>query len=493
MTTPPVLAEQITSLDSAATMALRGRVSRLRGLALRVADLPVPVGSMVRILAGRGRGPVLMGEVVGFEDDHTIVMPFGSTSGVSRGDDVIADRFAQWVEVGPSLLGRVVDGLGRPIDGKGPIQDSWLRPLIAAPIDPLDRPPIDMPLATGVRAVDALMSVGRGQRLGVFASPGVGKSTLLAQMTRHTAADISIVALVGERGREVRDFIDRQLGPEGMARSVVIAATSDEPALMRIRAALVATTIAEFFRHEGCDVLLIMDSITRFCQAQRQIGLAADEPPATKGYPPSVFAMLPNLLERSGRTSQGSITGLYAVLTEGDELTDPITDAARGVLDGHIQLSRDLAHRGHWPAIDVLASVSRVADQVTTVQHRNAALQIRRLLAAYRQVEDLVNIGAYAAGSNPDYDLAIACKPAIDRLLQQGGDEVQGRADFQQTSQQLLTLNQQMQLAKQQLSRATATPAATGPPPGRSTNTGQGQPNRPNTAAGQTPDARKAG
>ena len=461
-----LLTEELIALEEAAVMEMRGRVVRVRGLALRVGDLPVPVGSMVRVLTRHGRGPILQGEVVGFEDDQTIVMPFGATSGVSRGDEVIADQFAQWVRVGPSLLGRVVDGLGRPIDGQGAIVDTWSRPLIPQPLDPLDRPPIDTPLATGVRAVDACLSMGRGQRVGVFASPGVGKSTLLAMMAKHTAADVSVIGLVGERGREVRDFIDNQLGPEGMARSVVVCATGDEPALMRIRAAYVATTIAEFFRDQGLNVLLVMDSVTRFCQAQRQVGLASDEPPATKGYPPSVFAMLPNLLERSGRTSKGSITGFYAVLIEGDELTDPITDAARGILDGHIQLSRELAQSGHWPAIDVLTSVSRVAEQVIDTQHRNAAQQVQRLISAYRQVEDLVNIGAYAVGSNPDYDLAIACKPAIDRLLEQGRNEVSGQADFSQTQKQLLALLQQIQQTRQQLSK-TSHQGATSASPAR--------------------------
>ncbi len=461
-----VLSEEHAALDAAATMELRGRVAQVRGLALRVADLPVPIGSIVFISTRQGHGPSLPGEVVGFHDDQTIVMPFGPTSGVSRGDEVVADQFAQSVRVGSSLLGRVIDGLGRPIDNQGPIRDTWSRPLTPPPLDPLDRPPIDTPLATGVRAVDALLSVGRGQRVGVFASPGVGKSSLLATMAKHTAAHVSVVALVGERGREVRDFIDHQLGPGGMARSVVVCATGDEPALMRIRAALVATTIAEFFRDEGLDVLLLMDSVTRFCQAQRQVGLAADEPPTTKGYPPSVFAMLPNLLERSGRTSKGSITGFYAVLIEGDELTDPITDAARGILDGHIQLSRDLAHRGHWPAIDVLASVSRVAEQVTSPDHRGVTQQVRQLISAYQQVEDLVNIGAYAAGSNPQYDLAIAVKPAIDRLVQQGRHEVAGQADFQQTHKQLMALNQQIQLSKKQLSKMNQARPSNAPAPG---------------------------
>lgn len=449
-----LLAEQITVIQQAAAMELSGRVDRVQGLALRVADLPVPIGSMVRIITHHhASNRALMGEVVGFSDHQTIVMPLGTTVGITRGDKVIADQFAQIVHVGESLLGRVLDGLGRPIDHAGPLRDTGSRALVPEPIDPLNRPSIDTPLATGVRAIDCLLSVGRGQRLGVFAPPGVGKSTLLGMMARHTAADVTVVALVGERGREVRDFIETQLGPDGMAKSVVVVATGDESPLLRIRAALAATTIAEYFRDTGRDVLLIMDSITRFCQAQRQVGLAADEPPATKGYPPSVFAMLPALLERSGRTTRGSITGFYAVLVEGDEMTDPVSEAARGVLDGHVQLDRQLAHRGHWPAIDVLESVSRVADRVADADHHAAAREILRLVSDYRQVEDLVNIGAYAAGSNPDFDLAIATKPVIDQLLQQGGAEVTGAADFVRTRKQLLALAQQIRHTKQQLIR----------------------------------------
>ena len=326
----------------------------------------------------------------------------------------------------------------------------------------MNRPLIDQALATGVRAIDALISVGRGQRLGVFAAPGIGKSTLLGTMVRHTAADVSVVALVGERGREVRDFIGNHLGDEGMAHSIVVAATSDEPALMRIRAAKVANSIAEHFRDMGMDVLLIMDSVTRFCHAQRQIGLAVGEPPATRSYPPSVFAMLPKLLERAGRTDKGSITGMYAVLVEGDEVTDPIADAARGILDGHVQLSRDLAHQGHWPAIDVLESISRVADDVTGPAQQAARTDVLRLVSAYRQVEDLLNIGAYAAGSNGDFDLAIAIKPAIDQLLQQGRAEVVGAADFNRTTSQLLALATKIQNTQKRFTKQT-TQAPQGP------------------------------
>ncbi len=448
-----MLAEQIEAISSAAPLEASGRITEVRGLSLRVADLPVPVGAMVRIVCGRGQGQTLEGEVVGFDHDQAIVMALGAVTGIRAGDLVIAGQHTRMVRVGFSLLGRVLNGLGEPMDGKGPMADTCLRPLAPKSLDPLKRPLIRQPLATGVRAIDTLLSVGRGQRLGLFAGPGIGKSTLLSMMAKHTAADVSVITLVGERGREVRDFIDNHLGEEGLKRSVVVCATGDEPALLRIRAAMVGSAVAEFFRDQGLDVLLIMDSVTRFCQAQRQVGLAAGEPPATKGYPPSVFAMLPVLLERSGRTERGSITGFYSVLVEGDDMTEPIADAARGILDGHVVLSRRIANRGHWPAIDVLESISRCGDDVTDKQQQGAKREVLKLVGAYREVEDLLNIGAYAAGSNPDFDLAIACKPSIDQLLQQGRHEIAGRADFELHKKMLVALAQQIGGARQQLAK----------------------------------------
>ena len=469
-----LFAEQFVALAQGAPVEVAGRVSEVRGLTIRVADLPVPVGAMLRIHTGRPSGGLLGGrsggkgvldaEVVGFDRDQAIVMALGDTAGIRAGDEVVAGQYQRTVRVGPGLLGRVLDGLGRPMDGKGPLSETRQRPLAPPPVDPLDRPLIQEPLATGVRAIDAVWPVGRGQRIGVFAGPGLGKSTLLATMAKHTSADLSVIALVGERGREVRDFLDNHLKAEGLARSVVVCATGDEPALLRIRSALVATTIAEHFRDQGKDVLLIMDSVTRFCQAQRQVGLAAGEPPATKGFTPSVFAVLPQLLERSGRTTRGSITGFYSVLVEGDDMTEPVADAARGILDGHIVLSRRLASRGHWPAIDVLESISRCADDVTDSPQQTARREVLRLVGAYREVEDLLNIGAYAAGSNPDFDLAIACKPVIDQLLQQGRNEVTGRADFDRTRKQLLALVQHMQQVRQQLAKNAHRPAVVAGP-----------------------------
>jgi len=448
----PVLDAQIDLLDRCTALELRGTVKEVRGLALRVATLPAPIGAMVEIFPGvGGRAAAIPGEVVGFDGSETVVMPLGASTGIGRGDHVVAMHNTQQVRVGPTLLGRVLNGMGEPIDGQGPLLDTVPQPLHPSPVDPLRRPLITEPLATGVRAIDAMTPMGRGQRLGVFASPGVGKSTLLATCAKHTAADVSVIALVGERGREVKHFIEHALGEEGLARSVVICATSDEPALVRLRCAWVATAVAEYFRDQGLDVLLVMDSVTRFCQAQRQVGLAAGEPPATKGYPPSVFAMLPALLERSGRTDKGSITGLYSVLVEGEDMSEPIADACRGILDGHVQLDRKLAEAGHYPAIDVPGSISRVADDVTDAAHQQSRRLVLKLIAAYRQVEDLLNIGAYAAGSNPDFDLAITTKPAIDRLLQQGRGEVQGQAEFAQTTAQLSALVQLLEQTKQQL------------------------------------------
>jgi flagellum-specific ATP synthase len=451
--------DSLSALDRAALMEMRGTVVEVRGLAIRVADMPAAIGAGVRVLTSGGQRSSVAGEVVGFDQSLTIVMPLGDLQGVRRGDEVVVEQPIQSVRVGASLLGRVLNARGEPIDGKGPLRDTLLRPLSPPPVDPMTRPHIEAPLATGVRAVDTMLTVGRGQRLGVFASPGLGKSTLLGTMAKHTSAQVTVIGLVGERGRELRDFIDLTLGEEGMARSVVVCATSDEPALLRLRCAWAATAVAEHFRDQGMDVLLILDSVTRFCQAQRQVGLSAGEPPTSRGYTPSVFALLPTLLERCGRTLRGSITGFFSILVEGDELTDPIADAARGILDGHIVLSRRLAERGHWPAIDVRASISRVADQVVDDAHRGARERVVRLLAAYSEVEDLLNIGAYAEGSNPDFDLAIKCKPAIDRLLRQSRGEVKGVADFGQARAQLLALGAGFDAAQASLSRGKRKPA----------------------------------
>lgn len=402
-----------------------GAVQAVQGLTLRVADLPVAVGALVRVEPPEGAGgDKKPGEVIGFVSDIAIVMLLGVTAGVRPGDRVVAVEASPAAPVGPAMLGRVVNGLAEPIDDLGPIDIAALAPLHSAPAPPTRRRRIREPLATGVRAIDLMTTAGKGQRLGIFAGPGVGKSTLLGSIARNTSADVNVIGLVGERGREVRDFIEDSLGEEGLARSVVIVATSDESPLLRVRAALLTCSIAEFFRSEGADVMLMMDSITRLAQAQRQVGLAAGEPPATKGYTPSVFAMLPQVLERAGALEgAGSITGFYTVLVEGDDMTEPIADAARGVLDGHIILSRDLARRGHFPAIDVLDSISRVADDVCDDSRITTRRMLLRLLAARHAVADLVEIGAYASGSNPEADVALELTANLDALLRQGAKE----------------------------------------------------------------------
>jgi flagellum-specific ATP synthase len=360
-------------------------------------------------------------------------MPVGELAGISPGSEIIATGQKLQVEVGQSLLGRVLNGLGQPMDGKDPLFTGNYYPLNASPPNPLTRKRIEVPLAMGIRAIDGLLTCGRGQRIGIFAGSGVGKSTLLGMIARNTEADVNVIGLIGERGREVRDFLERDLGEEGLARSVVVVATSDQPALVRIKGAMVATAVAEYFRDQGKDVMLMMDSVTRFAIAQREVGLAVGEPPTTRGYTPSVFALLPKLLERSGTAEKGSITGLYTVLVEGDDMNEPIADAVRGILDGHIVLSRNLAHLNHYPAIDVLASVSRLMSELGSKEHKDAAGKLRSSLAIYHNNEDLINIGAYASGSNPQIDSAISMIQPINGFLRQGvyekapfGDTVAG-------------------------------------------------------------------
>lgn len=437
-----VLGPQLDTLKRLQAQEIIGTVVAVKGLGLLVADLPLPVGALVRLesrsYARNNSSHALRGEVIGFEGSKSIVMLFGSSDGVSPGMYVRGEQAAQTVAVSESLLGRVINGLGRPIDGKRIPSDCVGRLLDPPPTCALARTPITQPLPTGLRAVDSMLTVGKGQRVGIFSGPGVGKSTLLAMIARNSSADVNVLALVGERGREVREFIEKSLGSEGLAKSVIIVATGDESPLLRVRAAMVACAVAEYFRDGGADVLLMMDSITRLAQAQRQVGLTVGEQPATKGYTPSVFAMLPKLLERAGTIeSGGSITGFYAVLVEGDDLTEPISDAARGVLDGHIVLSRRLAGRGHYPAIDLLESISRVADTVCDQNHNTARQLVMKLQAAYAEAEELINIGAYAHGSNPDCDVAIALKPKIDQMLRQQIDEV---ADYPQSCKRLIEL-----------------------------------------------------
>jgi len=417
---------QLHTLARLQPMLFTGRVASLRGLTLHVQDLPMPVGSLVEL--PRHADTDALGEIVGFDGPYAIVMMLSSAAGIRSGDPVRGLHTTQTVGVSPAMLGRTIDGLGRPIDGLGPIHGASPCLLDPEPLSPLSRRRIDEPMYTGVRAIDLFTTLGRGQRMGVFAGPGVGKSTLLGAIARGAAADVSVVALIGERGREVRDFIEHNLGIEGMKKCVVVVATGDESPLLRVRAARAACAVAEFFRDQGKAVMLIMDSVTRFAHAQRQIGLSVGEPPATRGYTPSVFSSMARLLERAGalaestadaRSGSGSITGIYSILVEGDDMTEPVADAARGILDGHIILSRTLAQRAHYPAIDILDSISRVADEVTEPAHIAARRQLVRTLANYKQVEDLVQIGAYARGSNSDADVAIRYLPDITNLLQQ--------------------------------------------------------------------------
>ena len=419
------VAELVRRAGAAATPRRAGRVSRVVGLNLEVEGLDAGIGDGIVVEAANGPLPA---EVVAITDGRLTCMPLGVLTGIRAGTTATAAGGRLTVPVGTRLLGRVLDGLGRPIDD-GPPLDALDRVSIdGTSPHPLRRAVIEQQLPLGVRALDTLVPCGRGQRLGIFAGSGVGKSTLLSMIVRGTEAPVSVLALIGERGREVRQFIDYDLGPEGLGRSVVVVATSDEPALVRLRAAFTATRIAEWFRDQGLDVILLMDSLTRFAMAQREVGLSAGEPPATRGYPPSVFALLPRLLERAGTDARGSITGLYTVLVEGDDMNEPIGDAARSILDGHVVLSRRLASAGHYPCIDILESVSRVAPAITTRDQLAAATELRRLLAAERDARDLVDIGAYVAGSNPTVDRALALSPAITAFLRQPSDKTEPAA-----------------------------------------------------------------
>ncbi len=399
-----------------------GRVCQIVGLTIEAQGVNGLLGELC-YLTPRG-GALLPAEIVGFREGRTLLMPLADMQGLQAGSAVIASGSLMTVPVGPPLLGRVLDGLGRPLDGKGPIVTAERYPITNEAPHPLRRIPITKPLATGVRAIDGFLTCGAGQRIGIFAGSGVGKSTLMGMIARNSLSDISVIGLIGERGREVQEFVDRDLGPEGMKRSVVVVSTSDEPPLVRMKGALVATAIAEYFRDQGMNVTFMMDSVTRFAMAQREIGLAIGEPPATKGYTPSVFAALPKLMERAGTSEKGTITGFYTVLVEGDDFSEPVTDTSRSVLDGHIVLSRDLAAEDHYPPIDVSASVSRLMSAIVSPEHRQAAGKAREAMAVYGRARDLVDIGAYAPGSNADIDRALELMPRLTRFLRQSPDEV---------------------------------------------------------------------
>ena len=421
-----ILRQRHLAVSRSDVLARRGQITHIVGLLMESRGPKAEIGELVavwRTHATRSGATPIAAEVVGFRDGRVLLLPLEAVEGLSVGAEVEATGRHLEVGCGPALLGRVLDGLGRPIDGRGPLVVQERRSAEAEAPPPLVREPISQPLSVGVRAIDGLLTCGRGQRLGIFAGSGVGKSTLLGMLCRHTAAQVAVVALIGERGREVKEFIERDLGPSGLERAVVVVATSDQPAVSRIKAPLVATAIAEYFRDQGSDVLLVMDSLTRFALALREAGLASGEPPATRGYTPSVFAALPRLVERSGRFAKGSITAFYTVLVEGDDFNEPVADAVRGLLDGHIILSRDLAARGHYPAIDILQSISRLGPTLVDGEQRAAAQRVREVLSVHDRAQDLIDVGAYRAGSNPEIDHAIAWRERVGTFLRQERDE----------------------------------------------------------------------
>lgn len=418
-------------------LVVEGKLTRMVGLTLEAVGCRAAVGGRCDVVNNNGER--IEAEVVGFAGESLYLMATGDIRGLEPDARVAPTGRMSESPVGDALLGRIIDGSGKPLDSRGPIHTRETWPLNGESINPLSRDPIGQPLDVGIRAINALLSVGRGQRLGLFAGSGVGKSVLLGMMTKYTDADVVVVGLIGERGREVKEFVDNILGPEGLTRSVVVAVPADQPPLRRLHGAMLATSIAEFFRSEGRNVLLLMDSLTRFAQAQREIGLAINEPPATKGYPPSVFAKLPQLVERAGNGDRGggSITAFYTVLAEGDDQNDPIADAARAILDGHVVLSRRLAEAGHYPAIDIEASISRAMNEITTPEHQTSAQAFKRLYSTYQQNRDLISVGAYEAGSDANIDLAISAMPQLKAFLRQ---DMRSSFDLQQSLSELMSL-----------------------------------------------------
>ena len=434
------IAPYLRALERVDSSEWTGTVTQTVGLTVESRGPAAALGEFCEIRTSSGRA--VRTQVIGFRDGRVLSMPLEETDGLQLGDRIVSRSEASRVGVGLKLLGRVIDGLGEPLDNKGPIDTNLTYELFKPPPGPLEREHIEEPLVTGIRAIDSLLPIGKGQRIGIFGGSGVGKSTLLGAMSRHNSADVTVIALVGERNREVRGFIDHELGPEGLARSVVVVATSDKPAPLRIRAAFLATAIAEYFRDQGKNVLYVMDSTTRLAMAQREIGLAAGEPPSQKGYTPSVFALLPKLCERAGNFPNGSITSFFTVLVEGDDFNEPICDAVRSILDGHIILSRDLAAQGHYPAIDVLQSVSRLESRISGDDQRAAARKIREALSAYHRAEDLINLGAYVSGSNGSLDAAIRARPDLLGFLRQ---DAGSKATFEETLERMRTVAQLIQ------------------------------------------------
>ena len=415
--------EMIQRVRQAQTVSYTGKIENIVGMSIEASGGRAAVGDICRIYNGDSGGQV-MAEVVGFKNDRMLLMPYSDMSGISAGNFVRNTGRRLSLEMGPFLKGRVINALGQPIDGKGPFKGGTPFCVDGSTyINPMARPPIRERLEFGVKAIDGMLTVGKGQRIGIFAGSGVGKSTLMGMIAKHVKADINVIALVGERGREVLEFMEKDLGPEGMSRSVLVVATSDQPAMLRKRCPSVATGVAEYFRDQGLDVLLMMDSLTRFAMAQREIGLAVGEPPVARGYTPSIYSELPKLLERSGNFQRGSITGVYTVLVEGDDTNEPIADTVRSILDGHIVLSRRLANSNHFPAIDVSASISRLMTDIVSPEHRQLAARIRDVMGVYEKNSDLVSIGAYKAGTNPKLDYALSKIDGIDQFLMQGVNE----------------------------------------------------------------------
>lgn len=424
-------------LSEISTVKTYGKVTQVIGLVVESEGPGGNVGELCYIYPKGQKEPV-WAEVVGFKNSKVLLMPLGENRGIGPGCEIRSTGHSLSVKVGPALLGRILGGLGNPIDGKGPLEYETEYSIYNEPSNPVTRPRITEPLYTGVRVVDALLTFGRGQRIGIFSGSGIGKSTLLGMIARNSEADVNVIALIGERGRELRDFIERDLGEEGIRHSVVVCATSDQPALVRLKGAYVGTAIAEYFRDQGKDVMFMMDSVTRYAMAQREVGLAVGEPPATKGYTPSVFALLPKLMERSGTSARGSITGIYTVLVEGDDMNDPIADTSRSILDGHIVLSRAIAHQNRYPAVDPLQSISRLFPEITSRLHQDAAGKILEILGTYQKNEDLINIGAYQEGSDPKIDHAKRMIQSIYDFFKQRGNDPPSR--FEDTYQQLLAL-----------------------------------------------------
>ncbi|HYP15523.1 MAG TPA: FliI/YscN family ATPase, partial [Bryobacteraceae bacterium] len=415
-----LLSPYLEELERVNPIRMRGEVTEVVGLLVESRGPAAPVGSFCEIETANG---VIPAQVVGFRNGKLLSIPMDDIAGLRLGDEIVARDTQTRVAVGSALLGRVIDGFGKPLDGAGPIDAREYYDLQGEYAGPMERPHIEKQLVTGIRAIDGMLACGEGQRIGLFGGSGVGKSTLLGAMARQNSADVTVIALIGERNREVRGFLEHELGPEGLAKSVIVVATSDRPAPLRIRASLVALTVAEYFRDQGKSVLLVMDSVTRLAMAQREIGLAAGEPPSQKGYTPSVFSLLPRIFERAGRFERGSITGFFTVLVEGDDMNEPIADAVRGILDGHLVLSRDLGAAGHYPAIDVLQSVSRVMPHVVTREHMEKARRVREALAEYRRSEDLIRLGAYVAGTSPKLDAGVRAHDEMMRFLRQDRDE----------------------------------------------------------------------